>query len=394
MAKKILLLLIFISTLIYAETKPSKDVYEYRLQQIEEKYFAIEIQNEMLIKQKIKLESKIGILENKNKENVEVYKKLLENNENMYSNYMNSFNIYLLIIAGFFAMLSFIGYNNIKSYIHEIFEKTILEKSNKSIEIMKNEIDERLKLTLEKDSSKQTLNDKKILDMITKELENKKDSEKTSSDWFLTGLEYQNNNQLDNAIESYEKSIKLNSKSNGSYYNMGIAYNNKGLYDKAIESYKNALKINKNHSRSYYNMGISYGKNKQYDEAIDAYKNSILIDSDKEEAYINLFEIALISNAVLDKGIKTIYLEKFQNHLNYFIIYEMLEIFEIIKNNGNGNGKLEQWKNKYTNIAIDWGFKELETWITKEENLEIKKNLLVKLEFFKNHQNKVQEDQK
>lgn len=47
--------------------------------------------------------------------------------------------------------------------------------------------------------------------------------------------------EIENAIESYDKSIKINPHFTTAWYNRGIALSKLGKYRKAIESYDNAL---------------------------------------------------------------------------------------------------------------------------------------------------------
>ena len=558
MAKKILLLFIFITTLIYAETKPSTDVFEYRLKQLENKYITIEIQNEMLIEQKIKLESKIDILENKNKENVEVYKKLLENNENLYYKQLTTFQLILFVVGGLIAIITFFGFREIKKGIDKKVEEKIDSKSNEKIKEFEDIIKDSKNLLKESTNLKNALTDKMLtyedilidykavleelknkspetftdedkrkIDLITKDIQNKKD--KTDEDWFFIGLEHQDNEQDDKAIDAYKKSIeinpnnssahnnygavlakkelyndaidayknairinssydiahhnlglaycnlkeftkgiesfkkaiKINPKHSNAHYNLGIAYTNKELYVDAIESFKNDLKINPENDKSYTNMGtvygkkeqykdaiqsfkrsldispnkassytnlglaymhleeydnainsykkslsiddtnnntynnlgLAYGRKEQYSDAIEIYKKSLVLNPDNINVYINLIEISLVSNTAIDKNVITTYTQKFTEK-DDLIIFDMLKLFESIKNDKEYKENLNSWESTYSNTELNWGFIELETWINKEENPIIKQNLEAALDIFKKYQNKFQENQK
>jgi len=59
---------------------------------------------------------------------------------------------------------------------------------------------------------------------------------------------------------------------------MGISYDEKEEYDKAIESYQKAVNINPRDDEAYNNMGIAYGEKKDYDKAIESYKKAIDIN--------------------------------------------------------------------------------------------------------------------
>ena len=70
-------------------------------------------------------------------------------------------------------------------------------------------------------------------------------------------------------------------------YNLGVAYTQAKLYDEAIEAYEKALKINPDMAEAYYNLGLIYENiEREYDKALTHYRKYLALTtdlSDKEE---------------------------------------------------------------------------------------------------------------
>ncbi len=72
------------------------------------------------------------------------------------------------------------------------------------------------------------------------------------------------------------------------YYNRGLAYAHLGNYKQAIEDYDKSIKINPNfHVRAYYNRGHAYTILGNYQQAIADYDKAIEVYPEYEEAYFN-----------------------------------------------------------------------------------------------------------
>jgi tetratricopeptide (TPR) repeat protein len=55
---------------------------------------------------------------------------------------------------------------------------------------------------------------------------------------------------------------------------MGLAYTRLGKFKEAIEAYEKAIKIKPNYG-AYDNIGIAYASSNKFKEAIEAYKKAI-----------------------------------------------------------------------------------------------------------------------
>jgi tetratricopeptide (TPR) repeat protein len=94
-------------------------------------------------------------------------------------------------------------------------------------------------------------------------------------------------NDLDRAIEDYNKAIQLNPNLAEAYYNRGVAYDDKGQYNEAIKDFDEAIRINPNLVEAYCNRGVAYYAKGQYNEAIKDFDEAIRINPNLAEAYYN-----------------------------------------------------------------------------------------------------------
>ena len=187
------------------------------------------------------------------------------------------------------------------------------------------------------------------------------------------------------AIKEYEKVLKLDSKNDIVYYNIGIFYTHEKKYSKAIFSLKKAIEINPKLDVAHYSLGVLLAKNKEYEKAIDSYEKSIDINSNYASAYTNLFALQLIQGVPFNELLEKIYIEQFYNNKEMFIKYEMLKIFENLRDEKKVN--LEEWREKYALITFgSWSFEGLHEWIEAMEDSGKKEKLLEALKMFENHQ--------
>ena len=116
------------------------------------------------------------------------------------------------------------------------------------------------------------------------------------------------------ALQDFNKSIKLNPNISEAYNNRGIIKSKLNKYEEAIDDYNEAIKLNPNFSEAYYNRGVSkynLTKNKRshteeyiklMNEAIKNYNKAIELNNNYCEAYYNRG----ISKLALNEGWGTI----------------------------------------------------------------------------------------
>lgn len=102
------------------------------------------------------------------------------------------------------------------------------------------------------------------------------------------GLAYQERGRLPEAIEAYQRAIKIKPEYAGAYYNLGIAYGHIGRWPDAIEADQQAIKISPDYAQAHYNLGIAYSNLGRWQDAIEASQQAIKIKPDYAGAYNNL----------------------------------------------------------------------------------------------------------
>ena len=90
----------------------------------------------------------------------------------------------------------------------------------------------------------------------------------------------QDQNKLENAIETYKKVLVFKPDHAESYINIGVVLQAQGKIQKAIEAYNNALSINPNDAEVYNNMGLAFKEQGKLEEAIEAFTKALSIKPD------------------------------------------------------------------------------------------------------------------
>ncbi|MDP8219422.1 MAG: tetratricopeptide repeat protein, partial [Candidatus Theseobacter exili] len=115
--------------------------------------------------------------------------------------------------------------------------------------------------------------------------------------------------QFDQAIDEYEKTIKLDPRNVKAQYNLGVIYKNRKLYDKAIQQFNEAKRISPKYSKAYYSLGDIYRLKGKYDFAIQEFKKAALFNPKNAGTYLGLGMI--YSNQKKDKEKATYYYRKY-----------------------------------------------------------------------------------
>ena len=93
-------------------------------------------------------------------------------------------------------------------------------------------------------------------------------------------------NRFDEAIETYQKinSYEANAKN---YLKIGVCYYNKQNIDEAINNYNKAIELNPVYTEAYFNKGICLCNQKKKEEAIEVFNKAIEISNNDAELYLN-----------------------------------------------------------------------------------------------------------
>ncbi|MGO8836407.1 MAG: tetratricopeptide repeat protein [Limisphaerales bacterium] len=97
-----------------------------------------------------------------------------------------------------------------------------------------------------------------------------------------------NQGQFDEAIENFRQAARFNPNDFKALCNLGLALANKGRLDEAIEAYRQATRINPNFSDALDNLGNTLAAKGRLDEAIENYRQAIRVNSNRPETFFHL----------------------------------------------------------------------------------------------------------
>jgi tetratricopeptide (TPR) repeat protein len=120
-------------------------------------------------------------------------------------------------------------------------------------------------------------------------------------------LTYAAMNQLDRAIEFYEKALRAGPQHNveaaNIHNNLGVAYAQKGDAERAMGHFLQAVAINPQFAQAHNNLGLALSNAGRQDQAINAFRRAITLKPDFVDAYVNL-GIAYGRQGSIDKAIE------------------------------------------------------------------------------------------
>ncbi|HSN50320.1 MAG TPA: tetratricopeptide repeat protein, partial [Bacteroidales bacterium] len=110
---------------------------------------------------------------------------------------------------------------------------------------------------------------------------------KTAEEYFEEGVEFQQQDHREKAIESYEKCVTVNPRYEKAYNNLGVCYRTKDPA-KAIEYYKKATELNGAFYEAYIGWGNVLSDLNEDHEAREKFRKAIEIDPGKKQGHYKL----------------------------------------------------------------------------------------------------------
>ncbi len=98
---------------------------------------------------------------------------------------------------------------------------------------------------------------------------------------------------LDEAIEEYQKALRLSPNFADIITHLGIAYRDKGMYDEAIAEFNHAKECNLRYSPARLHLGITYYSQGFYGLAEEEWREALVFDPDNPavKTYLNFVKL-------------------------------------------------------------------------------------------------------
>lgn len=124
---------------------------------------------------------------------------------------------------------------------------------------------------------------------------------------YYIGMEYYDDNNYDEAIKYFSKSIDYG-EDGRSYYERGVSYSNKEEYEKAFDDLNHAVRLGFDVEDQFYGLGMSCYYDKEYEKAIKYFTRAIEF-TPNENVYYS-------TNSYYQRGICYCYLSENNKALN------------------------------------------------------------------------------
>lgn len=103
----------------------------------------------------------------------------------------------------------------------------------------------------------------------------------------IRGVAYRNKGNYKQAIEDFDRAIRLKPDIAEAFNNRGVTYDYKGDYERAIQDYNQVIKLRPDYAAPFNNRGLVYHEKGEYDRAIQDFDHAIRLKPGYAEAFEN-----------------------------------------------------------------------------------------------------------
>jgi tetratricopeptide (TPR) repeat protein len=156
----------------------------------------------------------------------------------------------------------------------------------------------------------------------------------TAADYYSKGLGFFKNGQYNDALDNYNRAVKLDPNNTSYLYSRGYAYQMLNQFELAAADYTNAIGLKPNEPANYTGRGNCYFSTKQYDLALQDYFKAISLDPNNAMNYYNRARVYGVRNqfddAIKDNskaiGINPNYVYAYQGRGNNYFSKRMYDL--------------------------------------------------------------------
>jgi tetratricopeptide (TPR) repeat protein len=96
-----------------------------------------------------------------------------------------------------------------------------------------------------------------------------------------------NARQLQEAVYAYRKALEFKSDA-GAYHNLAVAFAKQGMVDEAIDSFTRSVSLRPESAETMRNLGVAYSQKGRRDDAIASFRKALQLDPNNAQAYLDL----------------------------------------------------------------------------------------------------------
>jgi lipoprotein NlpI len=101
----------------------------------------------------------------------------------------------------------------------------------------------------------------------------------------IRGVAYRNKGNYEQAIQDFDKAIRLKPDIAEAFNNRGVAYDYKGDYERAIQDYNQVIRLRPDYAAPFNNRGLVYHEKGEFDRAIQDFDQAIRLNPGYAEAF-------------------------------------------------------------------------------------------------------------
>jgi len=135
------------------------------------------------------------------------------------------------------------------------------------------------------------LNQKKLPEALALALSMVKQYPKHGFGWKVLGAIYQNQGEMDLALQALKNAVLFLADDYEAQYNLGNCFYDQQQLDAAIDCYQKAIQLNPGFAQAHYNLGNAFKKQELLEQAELSYKNALRFDANNIWIFDNLAHV-------------------------------------------------------------------------------------------------------